>query len=105
MMQERVVLPAEFFLGNNYPNPFNPTTTIEFGVPDIAKGEVQVTLEVFNTRGQKIRTLVNESRQAGSYSVTWDSRNDFGRAVSSGVYFYRMQAGNFMESKKLILLR
>ena len=101
-------LPKEFALNQNYPNPFNPATAIDFAVPNNAR----VTLSVFNLLGQEIRTLVSGERQPGAYSVTWDGRDDFGKAVASGLYIYKMtaistsgEAGNFTQSRKLMLLK
>lgn len=94
-------LPKEFNLGTNYPNPFNPTTVIEFGIP---KSE-RVTLEVFNVLGQRVKTLATKEYQAGFYRVTWDGTDNTGTPVASGVYFYRLQAGQFTESKTMMLLK
>jgi len=89
-------LPQRFALNQNYPNPFNPTTEIRFDLATAAK----VELCVFNTLGQKVATLMNESRPAGSYRVHWD-----GSGMASGVYLYRLQAGNFAETRKMVLMR
>ena len=94
-------LPTEFVLAQNYPNPFNPTTTIEYGVPDRS----QVLIEIFNVLGQAVRTLVDEEKSAGRYQAIWDCTDNSGRAVVSGVYFYRITAGSFKESKKMLLLK
>jgi len=80
---EVIDLPEDFILGGNYPNPFNPVTTIEFALPEAS----DVTLEVFNIMGQKVSTLVNERRTAGFHSVQWDASR-----FSSGTYFLRMAA-------------
>jgi flagellar hook assembly protein FlgD len=87
-------------LYSNYPNPFNPVTSIKFS---LAEGK-QTTLKIFNSLGQHVRTLVNGHRNAGSYIVQWDGTNDAGEKVSSGVYFYRLAAGGFLETKKMILM-
>ena len=89
-------VPASFSLGQNYPNPFNPTTTIRYGLPQGS----HVTLTLFNTLGQQVAALVNENQDAGSYEVKFDGTN-----LGSGVYFYRLQAGSFVETKRLLLLR
>jgi hypothetical protein len=94
-------LPDAFVLAQNYPNPFNPTTTIAYGVPDRS----QVQIEIFNVLGQAVRTLVNETKAAGRYEVIWDCTDNVGRAVVSGVYFYRITAGNYTDSKKMLLLK
>ncbi|HDS01570.1 MAG TPA: T9SS type A sorting domain-containing protein, partial [candidate division Zixibacteria bacterium] len=95
------VIPAKFELGQNYPNPFNPTTNIEFAVPS----RTHVKLNVFNIAGQKVRTLVNEELEAGWKLVTWDGKTDSGDEVGSGVYLYRVEAGDFVESKKMMLVK
>ena len=88
--------PNEFALEQNYPNPFNPTTTINYSVPRTAV----VTLKVYDILGREISTLVNEEKPAGNYSVNFNASN-----LSSDIYFYRMQAGTFVETKKLTLLK
>lgn len=93
--------PAMTELGSNYPNPFNPSTTIEFSLA--APGPV--TLSIYNASGQLIRTLIDESRTAGVHQAVWDGKDNRGGAVSSGVYFYRMKAGDYDKSRKMILLR
>ncbi len=94
-------LPESFQLGQNYPNPFNPTTRIDYELT--VPGEVR--LDVFNVLGQKIRTLVRGNLPPGNYSATWDSNDQLGRPVASGVYIYRLQTGRAVEAKKMILLR
>jgi hypothetical protein len=93
--------PRQFSLKQNYPNPFNPETTIRYQLAEPGL----VRLEIFNLRGQQIRTLVNERRSAGAYSVKWDGRDDSGRSVASGVFLYRLNAGESTESRKLVLIR
>ena len=94
-------LPEKALLGQNYPNPFNPWTTITYEVvrPDV------VQLAIYALTGQHIRTLVNGERPAGRYSVVWDGRDNSGRNVASGVYLYRMVAGEFSAVRKLVLTR
>jgi arabinoxylan arabinofuranohydrolase len=89
-------IPYSFFLGQNYPNPFNPSTTIQFSV----SRSTFVTLKVFNLLGQEIATLAAQEFRAGSYSLNWNAIG-----VPSGVYFYRLVAGSFLETKKMFLLR
>jgi len=98
---ERHELPTKFTLSQNYPNPFNPTTTIEYSVPS----RTDVTIEIFNVLGQRVRTLVNEEKTAGSYRVEWNGRSDDGRSLSSGVYLYRFETGDFIDTKKMLLLK
>jgi len=89
-------IPAEFNLLQNYPNPFNPSTTLRYGLPERGR----VTLTVFNTLGQEVSTLVNEEQEAGYHEVRFD-----GASLASGVYFYRLKSGNFVETKKFALVR
>ena len=97
-------IPVDFSLKQNHPNPFNPTTTIKYAIPQTAHSR-NVKLEVFNTLGEKVRTLVNNLHYPGYYSVQWGARDDFGLLVPSGVYIYRLQAGAFVEVRKMMLLR
>lgn len=94
-------LPYQFSLSQNTPNPFNPVTTIEFSIPQRSI----VTVEIFNALGQKVRTLVNEPKAAGSYRIEWNGQNDTGLPVATGVYVYRIQAGDFSQTKKMVLVR
>ena len=94
--------PEVFSLANNYPNPFNPATTIKYALPQAA----DVELTVYNVVGQPVRTLVAEHQSAGRYVVEWDATNDSGHSLSSGMYFYRLEAsGEFREVKKMLLLK
>lgn len=95
------LVPEEFSLSQNYPNPFNPTTIIEYALPD----DKIVELTVFNSLGQAVRTLHKGRQFAGNYQVQWDGTDEHGRRVASGVFFYRIKAGNFIETRKMILLR
>ena len=96
-----LAIPREFSLEQNYPNPFNPTTTIRYGL----KGDGQVTLTIYNMLGQKVRTLVNGYQNAGFREVVWNGTNDLGNRVASGVYFYRLEAQDFVTSRKMILMK
>ena len=95
------LLPERYELGQNTPNPFNPNTVIVFAVPRPA----EVRVEVFNVLGQKVKTLANEFSKAGYKRVEWDGTDDNGSSVASGVYLYRMTAGDFSETKKMLLLK
>jgi hypothetical protein len=92
---------APFELAQNAPNPFNPTTTIRFTIPE----DGYVKLTVYDAAGRQVRALVNGQLRANFYKVEWNGKNDAGRQVSSGVYFYRIQAGSHVQSKKMLLLR
>ncbi len=94
-------LPKQFFLAQNYPNPFNPTTVISYGLPKNA----DVKIDVFNLLGQRVLTLVDGRQQAGFKSVIWDGKDGAGNAVASGVYFYKIDAGSFKDSRKMIMLK
>ena len=94
--------PEAFALADNFPNPFNPTTTIRYALPQAA----DVELTVYNVVGQPVRTLVAEYQSAGRYAVEWDATNDSGHSLSSGMYLYRLQAGGeFLKVKKMLLLK
>jgi hypothetical protein len=90
------ITPTSYSLAQNYPNPFNPVTTIKYQLPVSGR----VSLKVYNILGKEIATLVDEEKSAGTYSVTFDAGK-----LSSGIYFYRIQAGNFVQAKKMILLK
>ncbi|HEU4363948.1 MAG TPA: FlgD immunoglobulin-like domain containing protein, partial [Candidatus Krumholzibacteria bacterium] len=94
-------IPARVFLSQNAPNPFNPSTTIEFGV---GAGGGHVRLEVFDVTGARVRTLLNEQRPGGVWQTRWDGRSDAGSRVSSGVYFYRLRVGSDEQTRRMTLL-
>ncbi|NOX38199.1 MAG: S8 family serine peptidase [Calditrichaeota bacterium] len=94
-------IPEKYYLRQNFPNPFNPITTIEFGLPKNS----EIRLEIFNILGQKIRILASGLYKPGHYKVKWDGRNDQGIPVPSGIYFYRLSTNNFVTIKKMILMR
>jgi methionine-rich copper-binding protein CopC len=94
-------LPRTFRLGQNYPNPFNPTTAIEFSVPERA----DVKLDIYNILGRKVKTLVDREMTAGDYTVQWDGTNQSGHSVATGVYLYRLTAGDHSASRKMLLLK
>ncbi len=93
--------PAEYNLAQNYPNPFNPATTIEYALPAAA----QVTLEVYNIMGQKVTGLVQAQQQAGVYQISWNGLDAAGRPAATGVYLYRLQAGQFIAVRKMALVK
>lgn len=94
-------LPADYRLETAYPNPFNPTTTIRYELPKSSK----VVLKIYNLLGQEISTLVNKIQSAGQRSVVWNGRNNQGLKVSSGVYVYQLQTGNWIKSRKVVFIR
>jgi hypothetical protein len=94
-------VPVTFELGDNYPNPFNPSTHIQFGVPN--NGNVK--LLIYNMMGQRIRTLLDEDRGPGRYDVVWDATDDAGRFVGSGIYFYQLRTPAAIVTKEMLLLK
>lgn len=94
-------LPTKYALHANYPNPFNPVTTIKYDLKDAGK----VSLKVYNILGQEVRTLVNARQLAGYQQVVWDGRNNSGQSVSSGIYIYRLETEKFTKSRKMMLLK
>lgn len=89
-------------LVGNYPNPFNPSTTIAFS---LAQGGDKTKISIYNLKGQKVKNLLNEELPAGDYSIFWDGKDEQGKPVASGIYFYKMKFGNYRESKKMLLLK
>ena len=95
-------MPDTYILKQNFPNPFNPTTTLNFALPE---EQELVTLTVYNQLGQPVRMLLNGDESAGYKSVVWDGRNDAAQLVGTGIYFYQIRAGNFSQTRKMILLK
>jgi len=95
------MIPGKYALYHNYPNPFNPTTVINFALPRAS----DVKIEIFNILGQRVTTLVNDKLSAGYHSVTWNGFDKNGSEVATGIYFYKLQAGNFTEAKKMVLIK
>jgi flagellar hook assembly protein FlgD len=91
---EENLIPKEFDLKQNYPNPFNPSTTIEYTIPENSR----VTLKIYDILGKEVATLVNKEQNTGTYIVVWNAQS-----VSSGIYFYRINAGNYTDTKRMIL--
>lgn len=94
-------VPAEFALHQNFPNPFNPVTNIRFDIPE----EARVTLDIYNVTGQKVATLINATMKPGFHTLTWNGTNERGKTLASGMYFYRLTAGDFTSMKKLVLMK
>ncbi|MEJ2053147.1 MAG: FlgD immunoglobulin-like domain containing protein [Calditrichaceae bacterium] len=99
-----IEIAKQFDLGNNYPNPFNPETTIPLVVPADAAGE-QIRLEIFNVLGQKINTLINGPMKAGKYTIIWNGLDKAGNAVSSGIYIYRLTGKDIQLSRRMLLIK
>lgn len=98
---ETEVIPTEFALEQNFPNPFNPTTTIKYAL----KENADVVLKIYNVLGQLVKTLVNEKQTAGFKTANWDGTNEVGVKVASGIYIYRIEANDFVQSRKMILMK
>ena len=94
-------IPTSFELEQNFPNPFNPTTSIKFGLPT----KSHVSIIVYNLLGQEITTLVNEELSAGTHTTEWDGRDKSNSEVASGIYFYKLIAGDFIDTKKMMLVK
>jgi hypothetical protein len=99
-VKDHLAIPSSFSLSQNYPNPFNPSTTIGFRIPEASF----VTLKIYDILGREVATLVNEEKQAGTYNIQFDASSVKG-GLSSGIYFYRICAGNFLQTKKLVFLK
>ncbi len=95
------LVPARFSLSQNYPNPFNPWTAINYSVPT----RCHVTITIYNLLGHRVSTIVDEVKPAGKYTTYWDGRDQDGRALATGVYFYQIKAGHLTETKKMLLLK
>ncbi len=95
------VLPTEFAVGQNYPNPFNAATTISFALPRSA----DVRLDIFNILGQKVRTLADQPMEPGMHRIEWDSKDERGYPVASGIYLYRLRAGEYSTTRKMVLIK
>jgi len=93
--------PRSFTLKQNYPNPFNPETTIQYEIPKAS----QVSIRIFNLLGEEVKKLLNAEKKAGKYTISWNGKNNLGQQVSSGLYLYRIEAGDFIQIRKMILLR
>jgi len=95
------LLPRIYSLEQNYPNPFNPSTIISYQIPEMTN----VQIKIYDALGREVRTLIDEIKPAGKYNIAWDGRDNFGNLISSGVYFYKIIAGNFVQTKKMILMK
>ena len=98
---EETGIPTEFALHENYPNPFNPTTTLRFDLPEVS----DATVTIFNMLGQKIKTFNMNDTPAGYHSIKWNATNDYGDPVGAGVYLYQLRANQFVKTKKMVLLK
>jgi surface protein len=94
-------LPITFKLHNAYPNPFNPTTTIKYDLPE----DAMVSITIYDVMGRRVKSLVNRDQTAGYRSANWDATNNVGEPVSAGMYIYTIQAGEYRKTKKMVLLK
>lgn len=94
-------MPTEFSLSQNYPNPFNPTCVIAYSLPT----DCQVKLAIYNILGQKVKVLVDEYQNYGYKSVTWDGKDNQSKELATGIYFYRIEAGSFVQTKKMLMMK
>jgi flagellar hook assembly protein FlgD len=97
----QALIPTTTALAQNYPNPFNPETTIRFSLKERQK----VRLIIFDITDQRVRTLVDDELSVGEQAISWDGRDQYGKSVASGIYFYELAAGNQVERKKMTLVR
>ena len=95
------LIPLITKLNKNYPNPFNPSTTIDYSLKENSKGSINI----YNIKSQKVKQLVSDQRQVGQHSVVWNGKDDNEKSVSSGIYFYELKTVNHEETKKMILLK
>ena len=98
---EENLIPNEYALHQNFPNPFNPTTTIRYDLPN----EEDVSIIIFDVTGRNIRSLINQNQSAGYHRIQWDAKNDLGEPVSAGMYIYILYAGDHRSVKKMVLLK
>jgi hypothetical protein len=95
------LLPDKFALHQNYPNPFNPITTLRYDLPE--NGHVNII--IYDMLGRRVKSLVNQTQDAGFKSVLWNATNDYGKPVSAGIYLYQIHTGEFVQTKKMVLLK
>ena len=94
-------IPTEFVLDQNYPNPFNPSTTIRYGLPE----EANVSLVIYDVRGQVVQTITSDHQTAGWYDVVWNGHTSNGKTISTGIYFARLVAGDYSQVVKMLYLK
>ena len=100
-MDEGLSIPDVYALQQNYPNPFNPITTLRYDLPE----QANVNIIIYDMLGRQVRTLLNQTQDAGYRSVIWNATNNYGKPVSAGVYLYQIQAGEFVQTRKMVLLK
>lgn len=100
-VQEGNSIPLEFKLNQNYPNPFNPITTVHYNLPK----ESHVSIMVYDVLGREVNRLINQKQLAGNHSIQWNGKDINGNPVSVGIYLYQIQAGDFIQTKKMVLIK
>ena len=95
------IIPLKFQLHNAYPNPFNPITTLRYDLPE----QANVNIIIYDMLGRQVKSLINQTQDAGFKSVIWDATNNEGNPVSAGIYLYQIQVGEFRQTKKMVLLK
>lgn len=100
-VNNKTTIPVNYNLSQNYPNPFNPSTSIRYSLPTASK----VVIKIYDIMGREVRTVVNEEKNVGTYTAQWNGRNNDGVTVSSGIYLYRIHAGNYIETRKMTLVK
>lgn len=105
LFKDETSTPTEFALKQNYPNPFNSVTKIQFVIGGKQGSQIQTTLKIYNIQGQLVRILVNEPKSPGTYEVDWEGKDNNGKDVASGLYFYKLELGNLSQTKKMLFLK
>ena len=100
-IESKPISPNTYNIYQNHPNPFNPVTTLRYDIPE----DGMVSITIYDIMGRKVRTLINEYQDIGYRTILWDATDDYGRAVSAGMYVYMIQAGDFRQVKKMVLLK
>ena len=100
-LERKAIIPIAYTLHQNYPNPFNPITTLRYDLPENS----YVNVTVYDMLGRQVKSLINQTQEAGYKSVLWNATNNYGKPVSAGVYLYQIQAGEFVQTKKMVLLK
>jgi len=100
-INDNIVIPSRYTLHQNFPNPFNPVTTLRYELPE----QATVNITIYDMLGKHVKTLINQTQNVGYKSVIWDATNDYGKPVSAGIYLYQIQAGKHISTKKMVLLK
>jgi len=101
LANENELSEINYSVHQNYPNPFNPVTTLRYDLPE----QATVNIIIYDMLGRQVKTLINQTQEAGYKSVIWNATNDYGKPVSAGIYLYQIQAGEYISTKKMVLLK